>query len=197
MKGCRGGRRGSATTWAAAWSRLMAHRGSLTCTCATVQIFVNYPAVPCSGASTTGLPADRVSHSYGPTPEQPHVLCFALVWDLNWSGQRADFLSVPLTEDARQPIDPSNSGSFTHPWQGVYNQILGHEYRSKWIQSWSTDTFYISFIRARLLNSRLGLTDGGKHPPPRGFSTSWAADTPFAARKWPITCRISAKYTLH
>lgn len=28
----------------------------------------------------------RVSHSYGPTPEQRHKFCFALVWDLNCSG---------------------------------------------------------------------------------------------------------------
>lgn len=33
------------------------------------------------------ISADSVSHSYGPTPEQRHDFCFALVWDLNWSGQ--------------------------------------------------------------------------------------------------------------
>lgn len=42
--------------------------------------------------------ADRVSHSYGPTPEQRHDFCFALVWDLNWRGQtwqQAGVHSVP------------------------------------------------------------------------------------------------------
>lgn len=32
-------------------------------------------------------PAAGVSHSHGPTPEQRHDLCFALVWDLNCGGQ--------------------------------------------------------------------------------------------------------------
>lgn len=52
------------------------------------------------------LIAERFPHSYGPTPEQRHEFCFALVWDLNWSrteifashGQRISALRCRWSE---------------------------------------------------------------------------------------------------
>lgn len=57
------------------------------------------------GQSQTSRPI-RVSHSYGPTPEQRHDFCFALVWDLNWSGQQ-------LRHPARL-LPRGNLGLFLH-----------------------------------------------------------------------------------
>lgn len=70
-----------------------------------------------------------VSHSYGPTPEQRHHFCFALVWDLNWSRQnwhQGGILSFCASHEVcgEFPTSSIRPGLFTYPEQYAYTENI-------------------------------------------------------------------------